>query len=245
MIKCGFYSRAASIRVRLLFECGFYSSVASIRVRLLFECGFYSSAASIRVRLLFECGFYSSAAFIRVRLLFECGFYSSAASIRVRLLIKCGFWSSAASMHDFTVLRKTYITTHITADSSTDYFDLQDLISAVLVLWHAGHKNVCPTWMPYTCGTSVKAPCHARVLKSPWWWALHKGWQHGIHRAKCSTSVQAHKELTEGRNKEEMWMGWSFLEISDASWGINTQVVRLVFLETKACRCWRALSVTL
>ena len=63
------------------------------------------------------------------------------------------------------------------APDSTDCFDLQGLISAVLVLRHAGHKNLCPTWMPYTCGTGVKALCHARVLKSPWWWALHKGWQ--------------------------------------------------------------------
>ena len=28
-------------------------------------------------------------------------------------------------------------------------------------------KKLCQTWMPYTCGTSVKAPCLARVFKSP------------------------------------------------------------------------------
>ena len=47
--------------------------------------------------------------------------------------------------------------------------------------------------MPYTCGTSVKAPCHARVLKSPWWWALYKGWQqwHPMHRAVMPICIKS------------------------------------------------------
>ena len=74
--RCGFYSRAASIRERLLFESGFYSRAASIRERLLFESGFYSRAASIRERLLFESGFYSRAASIQGRLLYKTLWYA-------------------------------------------------------------------------------------------------------------------------------------------------------------------------
>ena len=55
-------------------------------------------------------------------------------------------------------------------------------------------RHLCPAWMPYTCGTSVKAPCHARVLKSPWWWACTIVDSNGIHRAECSTCVPAHKQ---------------------------------------------------
>ena len=78
-----------------------------------------------------------------------------------------------------------------------DCFGLKGLISAVLNLWQAEHENLCPAWVPYTCGTSVKTPCHARVLKSPWWWACTRANSNGIHRAECSTGVQAHKEPKE------------------------------------------------
>ena len=40
-----------------------------------------------------------------------------------------------------------------------DFFNLHGLISSVLDLWQAGHQYLCPAWMPYTCGRSVRAPC--------------------------------------------------------------------------------------
>ena len=46
--------RAATIRVRRLFECGDYSSEATIRVRRLFECGDYSRAAADRANTVVD-----------------------------------------------------------------------------------------------------------------------------------------------------------------------------------------------
>ena len=60
----GYYSRAATIRGRRLFEGGDYSRAATIRGRRLFEGGDYSRAATIRGRRLFEGGDYSRAATI-------------------------------------------------------------------------------------------------------------------------------------------------------------------------------------
>ena len=51
-----------------------------------------------------------------------------------------------------------------TTNNMSGCFDLWCLISAVLDLWQAGYKHLCPAWMPYTCGTSVRAPCYAWVL---------------------------------------------------------------------------------
>ena len=50
--------------------------------------------------------------------------------------------------------------------------------------WTLTHENLCSAWTLHTCGTSAKAPCHARVLKSPWWWALLKYQQISIHNAQ-------------------------------------------------------------
>ena len=64
-------------------------------------------------------------------------------------------------------------------------FSLKGLIRAVLVLWQAEHKKVCQTWVPYS--QSAQNP-HGDELCS-------KADSSGIHRAECSTNVQAHKQL--------------------------------------------------
>ena len=50
--------------------------------------------------------------------------------------------------------------------------------------------------MPCTCGTSVKAPCHIRVLKSPWWLLLRfvffqqvKTFLHGLFLSQAESKL--------------------------------------------------------
>ena len=66
--------------------------------------------------------------------------------------------------------------------------------------------------MLYACGTSVKAPCHARVLKSPWWWALHKGWQHFVllqyevkNTIRLSESIKPHWHISSLWEQKRRW----------------------------------------
>ena len=71
--------------------------------------------------------------------------HSSATSSMQRPVEACSF---GVVMHRGRKGKSwTFFFESITADSSTDCFDLLGLISAVLVPWKARHKNFCPAWM--------------------------------------------------------------------------------------------------
>ena len=78
-----FYSSAAYIWMRLIFECGLYS------IALIFKCSLCSNG------LLFKCGLYSSAVYVQM------GLYSNAAYIQI---FECGVYSSYQPLSAFCFL---------------------------------------------------------------------------------------------------------------------------------------------
>ena len=86
-----------------------------------------------------------------------------------------------------------------TTDSRAGCFDPEGLISALLVLWQAEHKNVCPAWMPHFCEASVEAPCHARILTENCWFEFF--------RTFCSTTTR-HTTFTRSRQVGLLQVSW-------------------------------------
>ena len=71
------------------------------------------------------------------------------------------------------------------------------LNSAVLDLWRAGHKYLCPGWMLDACGTSVKST----ILNAKFWKTLHLTWSSSrpsgmvLWTGICIAALCARKEV--------------------------------------------------